>query len=749
MNLKLRSNTAMSKKIVLLSDGTGNSSAKLFKTNVWRLYEALDLTQPDQIAYYDNGVGTSAFKPYAILGGAMGLGLKRNVKDIYAFLCRNWKPGDAIYAFGFSRGAFTIRVLVAFVHDQGLVLGAATEKALWQQVHANWNAYRRRVRTRILGKIRTPIARILGKIRTRIFGPRALSPEPDGPKVTFNFVGLWDTVAAYGLPADELTRAWDQWVWPISMEDRVPCSSIVKAFHALSLDDERHSFHPVLWTEDGEPQNSASKHLDDERISQIWFAGVHSNVGGGYPDDSLSYVSLDWMMQEARMRGLRFGHCAYERIKAELTADGPIYDSRKGVSGYYRYNPRKIEILIDDSYHKVKITRPKIHESVFARIASGSDRYAPIVLPGDYAMVTQAGAIQLPTLETPSQAAARSVDQERAWDIVWKRRVVYFLTLLASGFLLLFPAIFTTAIDGACLSDYFCQLSKPLAWVKPMLPAFTDRWIDAFRSNPGWFAAGVAVLALMLLWSASLKTDIRDEMRQIWDGILAKPTGNVQPPTQPSSFIRWLRTSRWYQSFFKGLTHYVLPGLFALAIYCFAFVILSRFEVGAMDAIGTVCKASENARIVTSSALFSFETSNPCAASGYLLQKGVRYRLWIQIDEHAPWSDAGIATDLAGFSSSKMTWPMYFGLPFRRWITEPWFKPVARIDPHGNDEYVLDPSLPFTEGEKRDRMCTEIRARRDGELFLYVNDAIFLWPRSHTYGNNSGTASVTIKRIEQ
>src|SRR4029077_4663526 len=86
------------KNIVLFSDGTGNSSAKLFKTNVWRLYEATDLTQPDQIAYYDDGVRSSPSKPFALLGGALGLGLKRNVKHLYAFLCRNYETGDHIYA---------------------------------------------------------------------------------------------------------------------------------------------------------------------------------------------------------------------------------------------------------------------------------------------------------------------------------------------------------------------------------------------------------------------------------------------------------------------------------------------------------------------------------------------------------------------------------------------------------------------------------------------------------------------------
>jgi len=100
------------KIIVLLADGTGNSAAKLFKTNVWRLYRALDVSDPPppgqvrQVAFYHDGVGTSTFKPLTLLGGIFGIGLKRNVIDLYTFLCRNYNPGDRIYAYGFSRGAF-------------------------------------------------------------------------------------------------------------------------------------------------------------------------------------------------------------------------------------------------------------------------------------------------------------------------------------------------------------------------------------------------------------------------------------------------------------------------------------------------------------------------------------------------------------------------------------------------------------------------------------------------------------------
>src|SRR4030095_13742242 len=118
----------MAKVIAVFADGTGNSAAKLFKTNVWRLYDALDTSDPGdsglerQIAYYHDGVGTSSFKPLAVAGGAFGWGLKRNVLDLYTFVCRNYEPGDRVCAFGFSRGAFTVRVLAGLVLHEGLVV---------------------------------------------------------------------------------------------------------------------------------------------------------------------------------------------------------------------------------------------------------------------------------------------------------------------------------------------------------------------------------------------------------------------------------------------------------------------------------------------------------------------------------------------------------------------------------------------------------------------------------------------------
>src|SRR6266481_3604409 len=115
----------MARKIILFSDGTGNSASKVWRTNVWRTFESLDLSNSDQVAFYDDGVGTSSFKPLAIIGGAFGYGLKRNVIDLYKFVCRNYRSGsdyrreDEIFGFGFSRGAFTIRMVVGLIVNQG------------------------------------------------------------------------------------------------------------------------------------------------------------------------------------------------------------------------------------------------------------------------------------------------------------------------------------------------------------------------------------------------------------------------------------------------------------------------------------------------------------------------------------------------------------------------------------------------------------------------------------------------------
>ncbi len=230
------------RNIILLSDGTGNSSGKLFKTNVWRIYEALNLTSANQIAYYDNGVGTSSFKPLALLGGAFGFGLKRNILGLYMFLCRNYRPGDCIYGFGFSRGAFTIRVLIKFVLSMGLVNDFDSTDDLKRKSRALYRQFRKK---------QSKFFRLSEAVRWLVYlFLRPLEPKNIKTQAVagIQFLGLWDTVDAYGLPVEELKTGIDKFIWPLALEDRKLIPKVDKACHALSIDDNAQASIPCCGT---------------------------------------------------------------------------------------------------------------------------------------------------------------------------------------------------------------------------------------------------------------------------------------------------------------------------------------------------------------------------------------------------------------------------------------------------------------------------------------------------------------------
>src|SRR6476660_9374461 len=144
-----------SRDLIVLSDGTGNSASKAFKTNVWRLYQALNLRDGKQVAVFGDGVGTSSITLLRIIGLALGVGVKRNVLNLYKFLCHNYwrderkeisekdRESDRIWMFGFSRGAFTIRVLAGLVHSEGLVT-FETEADLERNALAAYRAFRKK-----------------------------------------------------------------------------------------------------------------------------------------------------------------------------------------------------------------------------------------------------------------------------------------------------------------------------------------------------------------------------------------------------------------------------------------------------------------------------------------------------------------------------------------------------------------------------------------------------------------------------
>jgi hypothetical protein len=219
----------------------------------------------EQVAFYDDGVGTSRLKPLAWFGGMFGYGLKRNLLDCYKFICRNYEPGAEIFLYGFSRGAFTVRVLADLALDQGLVPYYNNEPELQRLAIAAYRAYRK-------SHYPTGLAVFFRPLRD-LFARTPYSSVAQLHRPSIRFIGVWDTVAAYGFPVVEITRFVSRFIWPLELPDTVLDKDVRRACHAISLDDERTTFHPVLWTEKdekpGEPTENDGRYICAERISQV------------------------------------------------------------------------------------------------------------------------------------------------------------------------------------------------------------------------------------------------------------------------------------------------------------------------------------------------------------------------------------------------------------------------------------------------------------------------------------------------
>jgi uncharacterized protein (DUF2235 family) len=365
----------MPKNIVLCSDGTGNRDIKGRGTNVFKLFEAVDLnghrTNPDldtQLAFYDDGVGTGGNPIRRLIGGAAGLGLKSNVKELYRELSRVYDEGDSIFLFGFSRGAFTVRTLAGMIGVCGVLKGESfkTARALksavedaYETYRATYDSYATKALGRMLGWPDAQTA--LANFRHRY----ALHSN-----VAISFIGVWDTVDAVGLPfatTDFVNRVLLQFKFPTQDLGR----HVQRACHALSIDDQRIAFEPVLWNG------------PDPRIQQVWFSGVHSNVGGGYPKQGMSLVALDWMLGHAEQCGLRLVQIDRELYRSHACVDDLLYDSRSGLGVFYRWAPRDIR-----EYCRRSGIDAYIHLSVAERIAHATDDYAPGNVPPGVSVVT-------------------------------------------------------------------------------------------------------------------------------------------------------------------------------------------------------------------------------------------------------------------------------------------------------------------------------------------------------------------------
>jgi uncharacterized protein (DUF2235 family) len=796
----------MSKNIVLLSDGTGNSSAKLFKTNVWRLFEALDLSDPTiQIAFYNNGVGTSSFKPLAIAGGVFGVGLKRNVIDIYSFLCRNYQEGDRIYGFGFSRGSFTMRVVAGLVAHEGLVPWTYSEARLARDARAAYRRFRRRFHTSF--RVEVPFRWLRD-----LFLPYAPLPSH---RPCIHFFGLWDTVAAYGGPIQEITRAIDYWLWPLSMPDQIMSHKIRRACHALALDDERRAFWPMIWNEDlvdrdGNPRPMNEDWsppadaeippevarplpaIDQQRLSQVWFIGMHCDVGGGYPQNGLSYVTLDWMMSRAIVYGLRLRASAVTELRGFANQSDKLNNSRHGLAGYYRYQPRKIATLyaaepnkpdifhdlwylwrtltnlgahdpqsdIDNGLYADSIYSPLIHESVFQRIITGVDGYSPIVIPAKYRATTGMGEVLCDHYESSSQAEARARRQERVWNWVWGRRVVYFATVLVSLSLAATP-LWLLKWPGHGDASLAAPLIPVIDLIGRFLPSFASYWINAFKEAPTWLLLAGASLGALLFLGARLERRIDDVMRPLWHNNLVALPHAVHPDPLPNDSLYKIRSTLVYRGFFYALTHWVLPAVFLLAIVFGSAVGASRILFALADSTGFICRTTDQASVtsvVGTARPFNFTTNELCYATALSVSKDATYQLTLDItdswedghrfNEPAPDKATGIFADPNGFGQNRAGPWMFIGVPLRRLIAANWFQLVARVGRWGLDEQALQFGPPTIGPSNRPSYVADFKPKSDGEVFLFVNDFVIGIPglTNLFYTNNKGGARIKIER---
>jgi uncharacterized protein (DUF2235 family) len=300
------------KRIAIFLDGTWNSVET--NTNVWRLRSLCAEEDKDgirQVAYYDEGVGTRWGE--RLRGGILGYGLDRNVLHAYRWLVEQYTGGDEIFAFGFSRGAFTARSLTGMIATCGLVRAGAP-----LSVEQVFERYRDR-------KDATPLYRLEYLKR---HGKTDFTRDEQwlldySKRVPIKFIGVFDTVGALGIPFGNIpgiSRRQAQF-------HNTNLSVIFQnAFQALAIDENRASFDATLWTRytPKEPDPADSFHHDPPNVEQRWFIGAHANVGGGYRDDRLPQVPLAWLVGKAQAQGLAF------RYPVPIERDGhldPVRDS--------------------------------------------------------------------------------------------------------------------------------------------------------------------------------------------------------------------------------------------------------------------------------------------------------------------------------------------------------------------------------------------------------------------------------------
>jgi uncharacterized protein (DUF2235 family) len=327
------------RRLIACCDGTWNKPDSYSgSTNVIRLARAIKPRSADgisQIVYYHSGVGTGNFVDH-LIGGGTGIGLSANVRSTYAFFVDNYHDGDEIFLFGFSRGAYTARSVAGMMGHVGIV-----RKRDMNNFDPLWDYYRLPVKERQRHE-----QTFLADFRDRV----------PGEQVTIRCIAVWDTVGSLGIPDSRFCQT------AYSFHDTALGPGVEFAYHALAMDEQRGPFQPTIWDSNAKPRVT-------QTVEQVWFAGVHSNIGGGYPEHELSDAALFWMCSKLdRLLDIDREQLCTQAERKRKYAKGQLVDSRTGT---WKLFPRAVRKICETDPSE------RIHESVWRRVAKEDGQPLP------------------------------------------------------------------------------------------------------------------------------------------------------------------------------------------------------------------------------------------------------------------------------------------------------------------------------------------------------------------------------------
>lgn len=342
------------KRLIVCLDGTWKRpetpDGEQRASNVLRFMRALSPSAEgvNQVVFYDRGVGSDNLCDKYV-GGLFGSGLSENVEDAYRWVANNFEPGDELHFFGFSRGAYTARSLGGLIGAIG-VMGRGEIGALPQ----SYDYYRTACCPQADGEHAADCGRAAHPCH-------AAATAREKPPIAC--IGVWDTVGALGIPIG-LLSAYNK---RFQFHDVAIGRRVGAAFQALAIDEARKAFAPAIWEK---PEGWAG------RLEQCWFAGVHSDIGGGYPDSRLADLSLLWMVEKTRSIGLGFDE---DVLRACLDPREPRHRGDMGdeLKGLYRLAGRQARAVGEDPARGLTIHRSALERRDDAEL---SPRY-PLAYP--------------------------------------------------------------------------------------------------------------------------------------------------------------------------------------------------------------------------------------------------------------------------------------------------------------------------------------------------------------------------------